>query len=860
MQKRVIYSIRDIKGIVLEIFLPIVFVMLGLILLTQFSVYNDQSSRLMGFNHYKSEQNIMYYYGTDNYVEFPYIFMSKSNSHFEDANLQFYNAKNVYDFDNQLYEKRKVDPYRMGAYYTMDVSQYKNLSANFSLTYIFANSTAFQSSPTFGSEFSKAYISNINNKSNYYNYKIYNHPLPLTKKQQNLAENAGSFYIALIFSIGMAFIPTGLVTFIVKERENNIKHQHLVSGVSIPAYWASAFAWDIIKYFIPGIITPLLIKAFDLKSLSEPTSVYNAVWALFALFGFAVCPYTYAVSFMFKSYSIAQFFVFLLNLIIGVIGSLAIWVLIIITDVTRDIAKVLVYPFRIISPIFCLSYGLMTVGNRDAYQLAFGLDSEPGAFDWDITGANLFFMLLHFSVGSIVVFMIEWLSTVTFFRNLMAARDSGQSEYKPDDDVERMKEEAKSTSPYDVAVKVSGLRKVYGNLFNKSDVKVAMQEVSFIVRRQQAFALLGVNGAGKTTCFRILTGEYGPTSGEAYINGCNVVTDLSKARYNIGYCPQFDALSEVLTPVEHLRLYAKIKGIPKHLINTFVDKQISDMGLTKYIKVRAGNLSGGNKRKLSVAIATIGNPPVVFLDEPSAGMDPNARKNMWEVVNRIKRQKCSIILTTHSMDEAESLCNTMAIMVAGRFKCYGTATHIKNKYSSGYEFLLKVLFPTSEEIDNLVNHIVTFINGGYIPQNMILQALQHINVGYLYESIAEHESGGHLYEEIKENFKLDARSLCEWVLLESIGNNIYDWLVHEFKEIKLIEHYGSYFKFKLEKTNNVTIGALFGKIEMVKNQLKINEYSLSQTTLEQIFNMFASETEGAKSKRRFSEQFDASRI
>ena len=109
-------------------------------------------------------------------------------------------------------------------------------------------------------------------------------------------------------------------------------------------------------------------------------------------------------------------------------------------------------------------------------------------------------------------------------------------------------------------------------------------------------------------------------------------------------------------------------------------------------------MSGGNKRKLSVAIACIGNPPVVFLDEPSAGMDPEARKNMWKVINGIKRQKCSIILTTHSMDEAEALCNSIAIMVAGRFKCYGSTTHIKNKFSKGYEFLLKVQFPSHEEI------------------------------------------------------------------------------------------------------------------------------------------------------------------
>ena len=417
-----------------------------------------------------------------------------------------------------------------------------------------------------------------------------------------------------------------------------------------------------------------------------------------------------------------------------------------------------------------------------------------------------------------------------------------------------MKEEARCTSPNDVAVKVSGLRKIYGNIFNKSDVKIAVQEVSFIVPRQKDFALLGVNGAGKTTCFRILTGEYGPTTGEAYINGCNVVDDLSKARYNIGYCPQFDALSELLTPVEHLRLYAKIKGIPNELIETFVNKQIVDMRLEKYVKVRAGNLSGGNKRKLSVAIATIGNPPVVFLDEPSAGMDPNARKNMWEVVNRIKMQKCSIILTTHSMDEAESLCNSMAIMVGGRFKCFGTATHIKNKYSSGYEFLLKVLFPSQELIDDLVRSLGQFVVNDTVMEMQLGEALTQINSSELYERIADHESGSHLAQELKETRKVDAKSLAEWVLLEKIGNRIYDWLNKEFKDVKLIEHFGSYYKFKLEKNQNYSIGSLFGRIEQVKNDLQINEYSISQTTLEQIFNMFATESESKKTKTRLSGQ------
>jgi ATP-binding cassette subfamily A (ABC1) protein 3 len=781
--------------------------------------------------------------------------MDDYKSKFENIRLDNKSSKKMTpkEFDYYIYKERKVDPFRLGSYYSVNTSSLNNLTGlNYTGVYIWGNSSAYASLPTFASEYGQAFVNRYKNDEDFYSFKIYNYPLPLTKKQKNLAQNAGSFYVALIFAIGMAFIPTGLVTFIVKEREHNIKHQHLVSGVSILAYWLSSLVWDLLKYMLPGIVTPLLIKAFDLKALLEPDSVYNAVWYLFLLFGFAICPYTYAISFLFKSYSVAQFFIFLLNLIVGVIGGLAVWVLIIISDTTRNVAEVLVYFFRLVSPVFCLSYGLMTVSNRDAYQLAYGKRHEPDALDWDITGASLFFMFLHFVVGTLAVFLIEWLSTVTFFRNLIAARDPGPNDYFPDDDVERMKEEAKESSADVVAVKVSGLRKIYGNLFNKNDTKIAIQEVSFVVPRQQAFALLGVNGAGKTTTFRILTGEYGPTVGEAYISGYNVVTDLASARYNIGYCPQFDALSEVLTPVEHLKLYARIKGIPKNLIKTFVDKQISDMGLTKYIKVRAGNLSGGNKRKLSVAIATIGNPPVVFLDEPSAGMDPNARKNMWEVVNRIKRQKCSIILTTHSMDEAESLCNTMAIMVNGRFKCYGTATHIKNKYSSGYEFLLKVKFPTAEEIETISGFMKTYVNQGFVGENNLKLALQAATVEDLFENIAEHESGAHLFEEIKENKKVDVKSLAEWIILEKIGMNINGWLEKEFRNIRLIEHFGSYYKFKLEKREDITIGGLFGKIEDAKDALKIEEYSLSQTTLEQIFNMFATEGEGHKLKQRLS--------
>ena len=169
-----------------------------------------------------------------------------------------------------------------------------------------------------------------------------------------------------------------------------------------------------------------------------------------------------------------------------------------------------------------------------------------------------------FSFG---VFFLEWMITAQWWRKLASGKDPGENDHTPDDDVVREKEEVKQTSKKDVAVKVAELRKVYSSLGSK-DVKVAIQELSFLVHYQECFALLGTNGAGKTSTFKILTGEYGPTSGKAFIAGKNVVTKISEARYNIGYCPQYDAITELLTPIEHLELYGSIKGIPPHLVRS----------------------------------------------------------------------------------------------------------------------------------------------------------------------------------------------------------------------------------------------------------------------------------------------------
>lgn len=166
-------------------------------------------------------------------------------------------------------------------------------------------------------------------------------------------------------------------------------------------------------------------------------------------------------------------------------------------------------------------------------------------------------------------------------------------------------------------------------------IKRAVRDVNFGVSPGDCFGLLGTNGAGKTTTFKMLSGEIVPTSGFAKIEGMDVATSMNKIRYLIGYCPQFDSLLDKLSSRQHLELYAAIKGIPYHMREKLITEKLKQLNLTKFEHVQAGTYSGGNKRKLSVAIALLGNPPIVFLDEPSSGMDPEARRFMWSVVSRV---------------------------------------------------------------------------------------------------------------------------------------------------------------------------------------------------------------------------------
>lgn len=226
---------------------------------------------------------------------------------------------------------------------------------------------------------------------------------------------------------------------------------------------------------------------------------------------------------------------------------------------------------------------------------------------------------------------------------------------------------------------------------------VAVNRLSLAIEPLECFGLLGVNGAGKTTTFKMLTGDKCISEGDAWVCNVSVKNDLTRVYKIVAYCPQFDALLDDLTGRETLEVFGMLHGIPRTDIAAISHAMATKFDFIKYVDKKVSEFSGGNKRKLSTAIAFLGNPSVVYLDEPTAGMDPSAKRKIWDIISQERSSGKTIVLTTHSMDECEALCSRVAIMVRGEFKCLGSMQHLKNKFSQGYELTVKVRKATEQE-------------------------------------------------------------------------------------------------------------------------------------------------------------------
>ena len=220
-------------------------------------------------------------------------------------------------------------------------------------------------------------------------------------------------------------------------------------------------------------------------------------------------------------------------------------------------------------------------------------------------------------------------------------------------------------------IKTIHLTKQYKNV-------LAVDKLELEIKKGELFSLLGVNGAGKTTTIKMLTGLTKPTSGDAFVGGYSITKELEQVKQLIGVSPQETAVAPNLTVKENLELICGIYGFSKEKTKEKIEKLKQQFDLESVLKRKAGKLSGGWQHRVSIAMALISEPKILFLDEPTLGMDVLARHELWEVIRSLKG-KVTMILTTHYMEEAEALSDRIGIMKDGRLLATGTVEELNKK-------------------------------------------------------------------------------------------------------------------------------------------------------------------------------------
>ena len=539
---------------------------------------------------------------------------------------------------------------------------------------LLANSTGFHAVPTMLAMLDSALLNGLTKGALNASITVTNAPLPFTRTQLDFVASVSSFIAVLFVSISFSFVPAAQIQYVVREREVGAKAAQLAVGVSVPAYWVSNWVFEMMAYVVPCVGALIMLNAFNVSELVG--SAMTATTLLFIVFGTAVCSFSYLLSFAFRSHSSAQTYALLINLLC--------LVLLIASFVMGQLAStcvsdgVLRWFYRLL-PAYALGSGLMQLSlikqlpvlqNTCTGNIA-GLFRTYEPFDMEVAGAPLIYLAVETVVYLLIAILLDMaLSNPALRARLLPDKDAPPApQYTVDDDVAAEAARVDSGDG-DYSIIVKHLRKVFRW---GGSVKVAVEDVSLAIPRGEVFGFLGVNGAGKTTTLGMLAGQLVPTRGGGTLLGHDIATEQKQLRRLLGMCPQHDALLDLLTVREHLELYASIKGLHGAARETEVVAGMANLDLTQYERKLAHALSGGSKRRLSMAVALVGNPPLLIADEPSSGVDPAARRFMWDVLARTAAvHGTSILLTSHSMEEVEALSSRIGIMVGGRLRCLGS--------------------------------------------------------------------------------------------------------------------------------------------------------------------------------------------
>ncbi|KAI1307956.1 Phospholipid-transporting ATPase ABCA3 [Halotydeus destructor] len=564
----------------------------------------------------------------------------------------------------------------------------------------------------------------------------------------------------ILLALALPFLAASYVLFPVQERASQSKLLQLMTGIPVWLFWLASFLFDFLSHTMTSILILIVVTIVDNNATFAHSS--ETIGILFS-----------EMADLYKN---------------------------IMWESLRNSRDSLILSIMKFPPMLCLTNGVTKVYQRGALLSLCGrMSSETLAekcpsggeilvccpqyckrtvngrevddclkplWSWSDQGIlqEVTVLAVEFVFFGAILFVVEY--GPGWIRGLIRTKTDSTISYNlQEDDVaseaDRVASLADSNNQGDEALLVHNLKRSFGK-------SVAVNGLSFGVHKEEIFGLLGVNGAGKTTTFKMLTGDIVPTAGDARSGPLSIVDQRSEFQQQLGYCPQFDALLHKMTASEMLFLFGRLRGIPEYMLRREVDQLIAMSDLTKHAHKPTGTYSGGNKRKLSLAIALIGSPKLLLLDEPTAGVDPGARRKIWTTLSHEREHyRCSIILTSHSMEECEALCSRLAIMVKGQFRCFGPVQHLRNKYGQGYTVTIKIKRDRLESSHDVKQAIESSIRGAVI------------------------------------------RDAHETV----IGYHVTD--------------------------TTVTWTELFENLERIKRDFDLEDYSVSDTTLEQIFIAFA---------------------
>ena len=686
---------------------------------------------------------------------------------------------------------------------------------------------------------------------------ITNSPFPLKYGEKNDKKSRNGFSLVFFTSIAFALIPSNIITSIIKEKENKLKHLQILSGLSLLTYWINNYIFELIKYIIISGLSYLILSLFTFDE--------NYLYTLYILYGPAMISFTYFMSYFINNEGHGQTISLLINLLFGTLGSSAVLILRTNED-AKNLGKDLSGLFKVV-PSFCMSYGYNELISKNAL---FTIDNHTDEIDknpdyiLNYIKFDIILLFIDIVVYAGILIILEKKDYLFWrfrkkYRQKYQETDQNEKieiKYKDNNSKEPVKKpdyENKPLLSVNNIKKTLEIRKKYYKICDK-EIKLVLDHCSFNVKNGECFGLIGTNGAGKTTCFRCLCKEIKPDSAIIKINDTNIFDYYSEQNYSIGYCPQFDSVFEYLTVEENIYFFGRIKGIIYDSMGTLANSIIKCLDLEPFRKVQCKNLSGGNKRKLSVGISILSHPDVIFLDEPSTGMDPYTRRLLLNLLNNgylktekngnnDNNKKKGIILTTHSLEEVEALCDRIGILIAGKMdqKRIGSINDIIQRNKR--EIILNIEFkkPSQHELTKGFEKIC----GERVNDIIGLQQFLHYlrKVDYI-KYLNKNSLGRDLLVLLNSNKSINKYTIRIWVTyidyLQKLVNKLFS---AKFDKITCIACKLNNFILKIQNNNenNQSDSYIFGILESSKNELFIEEYSYNLTTFEKIFLEFCKE-------------------